>query len=58
VCQESSRNFTILFQPGFRLEHVEQVSGDANEVKVWSLFDQPTIPVKTEMKVGHLFVDT
>jgi hypothetical protein len=42
-------NFTRLLFPGFGLEHVEQITGNANKVKVWSLFNQPAKPVKTEM---------
>jgi hypothetical protein len=41
-----------LFNPGFGLEHVEQITSNANEVEVWSLFDQPSKPVKAEMKVS------
>jgi hypothetical protein len=47
-----SRNFTRLLQPGLGLEHVEQITGNTNEVEVWSLFNQPAKPVKPEMKVG------
>jgi hypothetical protein len=39
-------------EAGFRLEHVEQITGNANEVEFWSWFDQPTKPVKPEMNVG------
>ena len=45
-------DFTRLLQPGFGLEHVEQITGNTNEVEVWSLFDQPPKPVKAEMKIG------
>jgi hypothetical protein len=33
-------------------EHVEQITGNTYEVEVWSLFDQPSKPVKAEIKVG------
>ena len=33
-------------------EHVEQITGNTNEVEVWSLFDQPSKPMNAEMKVG------
>ena len=46
------RNFTRLLDPGFGLEHIEQITGNTDEVEVWRLFDQPTKPVKAEMKVG------
>jgi hypothetical protein len=45
-------DFTRLFQPGFGLEHVEQITGNADKVEVWSLFDQPPKPKKAELKVG------
>jgi hypothetical protein len=45
-------DLTRLFNPGLRLEHVEQITGNTDEVEVWRLFDQPTKPVETEMKVG------
>jgi hypothetical protein len=34
-------DFTRLFHSGFRLEHVEQITGNTDEVEVWSLFNQP-----------------
>jgi hypothetical protein len=46
------RNFTSLFQPGFGLEHVEQITGNSNKVEVWRLFDQPPKPVKAEMEIS------
>ena len=46
------RDFTRLLRPGLGLEHVEQITGNTNEIEVWSLFDQPTKPLKAEMKVG------
>jgi hypothetical protein len=45
-------DLTRLLQPGLGVEHVEQVTGNTNKVEVWRLFDQPTKPVKAEMKVG------
>ena len=33
-------------------EHVEQITGNTNEVEVWSLFDQPSKPLEAEMEVG------
>jgi hypothetical protein len=30
-----------LFHSGFGPEHVEQITGNADEVEVWRLFDQP-----------------
>jgi len=49
---DQPRNFASLLRSGFGFEHVEQITGDAYEVEVWSLFDQPPKPVKAEMKVG------
>jgi hypothetical protein len=34
-------DFTRLFHSGFGPEHVEQITGNADEVEVWRLFDQP-----------------
>jgi len=34
-------DLTSLLQPGLGVEHVEQITGNTNEVEVWSLFDQP-----------------
>ena len=45
-------NFARLFPRGLDLEHIEQITGNTDEVEVWRLFDQPTKPVKPEMKVG------
>ena len=45
-------NFRSLLCPSFGFEHVEEITGNADEVEVWRLFDQPTEPVKAEMKVG------
>ena len=39
---DDETDFTGLLDPGFGLEHVEQITGNINEVEVWSLFDQPT----------------
>ena|ERR1700730_14680615 len=54
VCQLSNErsDFTRLFHPGFGLEHVEQITGNTDKVEFGSLFDQPSKPVKAEMKVG------
>jgi hypothetical protein len=41
-----------LLQPGFGLEHVEQITGDTNKFETRRLFDQPTKPVGPEMKIG------
>jgi hypothetical protein len=49
---DEPRDFTRLFHPCLGLEHIEQVTGNTNEVEVWRLFDQPAKPVKAEMKVG------
>jgi hypothetical protein len=45
-------DLTRLRQPGLAVEHVEEITGNTNEVKVRSLFDQPLKPLKAEMKVG------
>jgi hypothetical protein len=45
-------DFTRLFHSGFGPEQVEQITGDTDEVEVWSLIDQPPKPVKAEMEVG------
>ena len=45
-------DFTGLLYPGFGPEHVEQITGDANEVEILRLFDQPTKPVKAEMEIS------
>jgi hypothetical protein len=45
-------DFTGLFHPVFGLEHVEQITGNTDEVEVWSLFDQPTKPVKAIMEIS------
>ena len=34
-------DFPRLFATGLGVEHVEQITGNTNEVEVWSLFDQP-----------------
>ena len=39
---DEPRNFARLLYPGFGLEYVEQITGNANEGEVWSLFDQPS----------------
>jgi hypothetical protein len=49
---DEPRNLPRLLDPGFRPEHVEQVPGNANEVKVLSLFDQLSKPVKSVVKIG------
>jgi hypothetical protein len=49
---DEPRSFTRLFHPGLGHEHVEQITGNANEVEVWSLFDQPAKPVKAEVEIG------
>ena len=45
-------DFTRLFQPCFGPEHIEQITGNTNEVEVWSFFDQPSKPVKAEMEIS------
>jgi hypothetical protein len=45
-------DFTGLFHSGFGPEHVEQITGNTNEIKIWSLFDQPTKPVKAEVEIA------
>ena len=45
-------DFTGLFHSGFGPEHVEEITGNTDEVEVWRLFDQPTKPMKAEMEVG------
>jgi hypothetical protein len=45
-------HLTRLLEAGLGVEHVEQITGNANEVEVWRLFDQPTKPVKTEMEIS------
>jgi hypothetical protein len=45
-------NLTRLLQPGFGLEHVEQITGNANEVEVWSLYDQPSERLKAIMEIS------
>ena len=54
VCQLSNErsDLTRLLQPGLGVEYIEQITGNTNEVEVWRLFDQPSKPVKAEMKVG------
>jgi len=49
---DEPRNFASLLHRGFGLEHVEQITGNTNEVEVWSLFDQPMKPVKAEVEIG------
>jgi hypothetical protein len=34
-------DFTRLFHPGLGFEHVEQITGDTDEVEVLCLFNQP-----------------
>ena len=34
------------------VEHVEQITGNTDEVVAWGLFDQPTKPVNAEVEVG------
>jgi hypothetical protein len=45
-------DFTRSFHPGLGREHVQQITGNANEVVTRSLFEQSSKPVKPEMKVG------
>jgi hypothetical protein len=49
---DQSRNFTGLLQPGLGLEHIEQITGNTDEVEVWSLFDQPSKPVKVVVEIS------
>ena len=45
-------DLTRLLQPGLGVEHVEQITGNTNEVVAWRLFDQPSKPVKTVVEIG------
>jgi hypothetical protein len=45
-------NLTRLFHPGLGREHVQQITGNANKVEVWRLFDQPTKPVNAIMEIS------
>jgi hypothetical protein len=49
---DESPNFPRLFLRGLDLEHIEQISGNTDEVVPWRLFDQPTKPVNAEMKIS------
>jgi len=41
-----------LLRPGFKLEHVEQITGNTNEIEIWSFFDQPTKPVNAIVEIA------
>ena len=45
-------NFARLFPRGLDLEHVEQITGNTDEVVIWRLFYQPPKPVNAEVKIG------
>ena len=47
---DEPRNIARLLDPGFGLEHVEQITGNTNEEEVWRLFDQPTKPVRRKWR--------
>ena len=45
-------DFTRLFHSGFGPEQVEQITGDTDEVEVWSLFNQPPKPVNAIVQIS------
>ena len=49
---DESPNFPRLFLRGLDLEHIEQITGNTDEVVPWRLFDQPTKPINAEVKIG------
>jgi hypothetical protein len=49
---DENPDFTSLFHSGFGPEHVEQITGNADEVEVWSLFNQPPKPVNATVQIS------
>src|SRR5258708_37387606 len=49
---DETGNFAGLFPRGLNLEHVEQITGNTDEVVVRRLLDQPPKPVNAKVKIG------
>ena len=45
-------NFACLFPRGLDLEHVEQITGNTDEVIIWRVSYEPPKPVNAEVKIG------
>ena len=49
---DKNGNFTRLFSRGLGLEHVEQITGNTDQIVIWRLLYQPPKPVNAKVKIG------